>query len=253
LKNRYDSVETIETISDASDDESKNSDYTKKLLLLCAYDLSMLTNLDCHGELGENNHNESKRNKRSSMGGKVQVQDETDGHHIQSNLEFQHKKFGFTSETAEDNGVQSIKEIFKIIHYEKPESVSHNEKLIDIIKDEESRVKSEESNIKVKTNNIFSINYESSDHEFNNKFIIFKNNHRELDEEQICNIRALLLCNYLQFDKFTILNDRVILHEPIGRAYGDFIKNRGRKYISACNGLQFGISRIYIKDLYNEC
>jgi hypothetical protein len=265
LKHRYESIETIETISDASDDDSKNSEYTKKVLSVCDYELSMLTSLDCHGELGEINHNKIKDFKQKEKINETQEQVKLINHNKPQPLEFKNKRFGFTIDTIEKVNEQFIIDCEKRKKKEKNKEKRNKRKerkKISKLYDEKSKydlkypvnfVKNDESHIKINTTEVVTISSKNSDQCFEEEFTKFKDSHGELDEEQIHSIRTLLLCNFLQFDSFTIHHDRVILLKPIGRAYGDFIKDRNRKYISTCDGVQHGISRIYIEDLYKKC
>jgi rRNA maturation endonuclease Nob1 len=65
----------------------------------------------------------------------------------------------------------------------------------------------------------------------------------QLTLEMSENIKMLLEINFIQEGKYIIKGDRVVLSEPCGYAYGDFITNRSRKYYVG-NSLEWGISRI---------
>jgi hypothetical protein len=75
----------------------------------------------------------------------------------------------------------------------------------------------------------------------------------ELDDEGRESIKILKSMNFLNNHNFIIKGDRVILKEPVCWAYGDFIKNRKRKYISKTQGIKIGISRIGVHDLDLPC
>jgi len=87
------------------------------------------------------------------------------------------------------------------------------------------------------------------------EFISLMDIKETIDEEQSQNLQMLLKINYITKGNFTIKGDRVVLNKPCGFAYGDFIKNRDRKYMSKdpSYGISFGISRIHFMDIEEKC